>query len=559
MTALAFAGQTVRRFPAVVQQFNMLRPARYRGPSAFGDLSSTVENWAIKADYLKDWLVYNLQDEGGADTDTASFGAFTTAPDATTDTARLLVDTAANTEHSFVAGWCNVSQRHFGKLRLAAYFKYAGRRVVLAIVSGLYPAQYGCKAVFDLQSGRVAVDTTAFGSVDVPWTVFPAQIYHVGSGWYLCIIDAIANNATGAVPGALFGKVYLDNGTGLAAESHTYSGNGTSGVYAWRANMLPTRMWDLRTVTFFDDFDDVTMANVDLGNTKAAGFDWYINNTMPRYGPLAHTDPDDLTVADSAITCASIAQPLFLSSIASLWSEVGPKIPDYVGTVYTLPALFECSAWWDTALSNQHDFATFWTAGVEHLMVAYPGPATGDYRERDFFEAFEGGPPTTDLYQTEVHYGSGAAAIGLPKWQANHTYAGASVNVMHLGVPYSSLRSTVNEAPDSSPTAWGTYVARHAGAQLPAADYENPHRYASVCLPSTADEPGQTVNFFDDCMVAFPTVWGVGVAGYTVGMSGAAGIFDYDVLSRTDGQHWPLFLGGSLTMPVSFGFVKVTQ
>jgi hypothetical protein len=569
VTSLVFAGrqQGTVVIPDIVKRLNMLRPARYvRSGEEVPGFSTYVADWTKPASYLKDWLPFNLADEGGSNVDTAGFGAFTTAPDATTDTARLLTDTTANSQHSYIAGWISVIQGVYGKLRLAVVLKAATRtRVLLEMTTqGSGSSKFGCNAGFDLLNGRVFKDTTAFGSPDTAWTLFPAQISHMGSGWFLCIVDAVASTNSSGMAYGIFGKLYLDNGSGLTAQSTTYAGDGTSGVYGWRSNMLPSRTWDLGTVSFFDDFDDDTMANIDLADSRTSGFDWYVSNAIPGYdgndgSPFDPTPANTLSVANSALTCSAAPVPLFLESftISSPWTPGQPYSGGYVGKGWVVPALFECRAKWDISLSNQNDAATMWTAGLEYLIKGLEADRPAS-REYDFFEALRGGYPRSSM----IFYAAGAtnsysnqsiavSAIGPDLWYATREYPGGE-SVVYAGTPYTALSQNTGHPPDTSPTYWGAYVEYQAEAEPPpAADHTSFHDFATLWLPYDAEagEIGQIVLFYDGVMCAFGLAYGPGLSG--TGLS--------SLIHQSDWQQMPVLLGTGPDMPISFDWIRVTQ
>ena len=102
----------------------------------------------------------------------------------------------------------------------------------------------------------------------------------LGNGWWLCTADFVLD-PTG-VPGSaqkFQPLVYLDNGSGTAANSISYTGDGSSGVNIWWMSVLPTAAWDIKNLSFFDDFNDLN--SIDLTNTKTAGYKWYVNNSWP--------------------------------------------------------------------------------------------------------------------------------------------------------------------------------------------------------------------------------------------------------------------------------------
>lgn len=569
MVSLVFAGQSGPRFTPIVKRLNMLRPARYpRSGEAGPGLTSYVADWSKAAHYFKDWLPFNLADEGGSDTDTSSFGAFITAPDATTDTARKLVSTSANSQHSFIAGWNNVNQSYYGKLRDAAIFK-AGEyeRVVLEMSSQPTNAggvgKIGCKAGFDLLNGRVFMDTTAIGSPDTPWTLFSAKIFHIGDQFYFCYFDAICNTNLGGMATGLFSKVYLDNGTGLAAESTTFAGDGTSGIYGWRANMLPTRAWNLGTVAFFEGFDDPLMANFDLANSLAPGFRWYIRNGNPAYGfanPV--TDITKLSVADSVFTCTGHPHPLFLSTFASTSLE-SPLSTGYVGDGFTIPSLVEFRAKWDISLSDQSGYTTGWTNSREFLATGKNQSITAGC-EYDYFETQAGGRPLSTMHWipegpifSSETLTSVRSSIGLDVWYAGRGYQiGAAVS--RLGTAYTSLTDNINSAPETNPLDWGPFVQKNsqptsyqAGVDWPVADYAagfNDFQTMRFRYDPTTGEPGQIVIFYNDVMSSFALAYAPGLKGDTS-----------DDVYLADDHHYPILFGTNPTVPINFDHVRITQ
>ena len=562
MSNLVYAGAG-HVFPETVRRLNMLRPTRWY---YVGETGSAITTSWDNADYCKDWLVYNLKLNypGLTDTDTMSFGAFTTAPDGTTDTARLLRETTSTSEHSIIAG-TSTGNIYYGKMRLASVLKYAGRRIVLSMVMGFGPGTsaqpYGCKAVFDLQNGVVAVDTTYFaGSGGTAWTIYPAQIQPVGNGWYLCYIEAqpVATGLGGML--SLFGKVSLDNGVGAGSESSTYPGNSASGVYAWRSNLLPSRAWDINNTEYFDDFDDVTMANIDRFNTKAPGYDWYVSTPIPAYEGhwSAHQPPDPacFSVADSVLTISGGSGVRTLGSFASLWEPPDEEFdvePDrnyseaYVGTGWAVPALFEIRTRYDTAYTPVDGLA-FWSSGLEQLVQGRYLPTTDVIsQEGDFLEIYA----SQQLPGWHTHYIVSPAGPGVSHELSYcfSTYANMSIwksivqyppgnHVERLGVKYtSSGYTTIGSPPETTPLEWGPYVNPTASVLPPVIDYNEFNTYSTLWFPWTEDEPGQMVCFLNGGFCNFPLVYGPDYPENHGSTSNTAHL--------SDGQHQALFFGSA--------------
>jgi hypothetical protein len=390
----------------------------------------------------------------------------------------------------------------------------------------------------------------------------------VGNGWYYCSVEAQVNfSVPVAQAGALYGKVSLDQGTGSMVEKSTYIGDNLSGVYGWRTSMLPPRAWDFNETVFFDDFDDDTMSNIDLTNSRAPGFTWYRTVEFPAFdNPAAPPNvlrTEGFSCADSVLTTTN-GWVRTLSSFASLWDRPAAGEPDrqyttdYVGTGYVVPGLFETRVSWDPLrFTSGH---AFWTHGIEYMVIGRELtegkiPTT----EGDFMEIY--GFP---LPLTHVHYIVGPTGPGtthqlsaypadysdISIWSDDVSYAFAQ-DVEHLGIRYTSLRVTTRgAAPAATPLDWGPYTPIAVGADLPTSDYSQFHTYSAMWFPATDDEPGQILTFFDGQFASYVLTYGPGLPE-SHGVSSA-------LIHQNDWQQQILFLGGG---PDEFriDWVKVTK
>lgn len=199
--------------------------------------------------------------------------AFTTAPDGTTNTAQKLVEDTTNGIH-YAIGTVRFWNGGYPLIRAAGIFKAGERtRIGISAENGSFGRSI---AGFDLAGVQIAygpTDTASFGGTI---TGKAATIQSLGSlgggGWCLCIFDFLADGLTDST---LTLRTYLDNGSGTAAQSTSYAGNGTSGVFGWKNSMLPARAWAINSLSFLDDFNDPTLANIDVNNTGSPGFTWY--------------------------------------------------------------------------------------------------------------------------------------------------------------------------------------------------------------------------------------------------------------------------------------------
>lgn len=134
------------------------------------------------------------------------------APDGTTTADKLIENTTASVAHY---GGQNLTTSATN-YTLSVYIQAAGRtRVEIAATT----ANRGIG--FDLGSGTVVAGTYA-GAQGT------GTIQNVGSGWYRCSMTFTATAATESC------RIVLHNGTSV-----TYTGDGTSGVYLWGAQLEP--------------------------------------------------------------------------------------------------------------------------------------------------------------------------------------------------------------------------------------------------------------------------------------------------------------------------------
>jgi hypothetical protein len=570
-----------------------------------GSSTPHVAEW-INADYFKDWLPYNLQATlgvGGPNVDTAEVGGFVTAPDGTTDTACLLKEKAIDSLHGFVSHTSSlvatVTGTRVGKLRFSGVFKYAGRRIMMVIKAGNYSTDFGCKAIFDLQAGTVAVDSVLYGSNTLPWVAYPAQISPVGNGWYLCSVFAQANFSMLAQVNGIGCRLMLDNGTGSMSERITYVGDGISGVYAWRSSLLPSRAWDLNNVTFFDDFDDNTMSNIDLNNTRTEGFDWYMRNPWPGWdwGDVSSTDasqnpdpgqghgilvdPDNFSCSDSVLRIEHSPHKI-LNSAASTWNrpfgndatidfEVGPTLPrnytyGWVGNAWAPPYLLEWKFSWNRNAASELSQA-FWAQPIEFQLVGRWEDHTQLVygRELDYFEEIQNRRFNVHLwppYHDADTYGSFSSQVGnfaywsdIVSYSDLHFYS-AGANVERLGLFYTCIAPHGGygayggpQPPETSPAYWTTYVNPASGAQPPTVHYDEMNTYEAIVFPWTPEEPGQIFLFFNGGLCCVPLVYGP-----DIDLGGTSTLFHL-----TDSHHEPIFIGANPDYSIELDWIRVTQ
>lgn len=137
-----------------------------------------------------------------------------TAPDGAL-TADKIIENTANSQHAIIVGNLLTNSVQYTS---SVFLKSAGRSIVLVGFvkdDGNFVGRY-----FNLANGT---STDRFGTPDA-WS-----ITSYGNGWYRCSVT-ITNTPTGSSDS--FGIYMVDAGTNF-----TYTGNGTSGVYVWGAQV----------------------------------------------------------------------------------------------------------------------------------------------------------------------------------------------------------------------------------------------------------------------------------------------------------------------------------
>jgi len=132
----------------------------------------------------------------------------TTAPDGTL-TADKLVEDTATAEHILVQGTPVV-----GRTETFSIYARAAERTRITLGGGGFTAQ-GFSALFDLSTGTLISNT---GN--------KASISDVGNGWYRCSISFVPSTTV------TYRVSLID-----ANNNSTYTGNGTSGVFVWGAQL----------------------------------------------------------------------------------------------------------------------------------------------------------------------------------------------------------------------------------------------------------------------------------------------------------------------------------
>jgi hypothetical protein len=376
----------------------------------------------------------------------ATLGALSNGPDGT-NTAQLIKEDTSNGKHFISA--CPYSPQPFapttrptGTFRLAGYFKYAGRRLVLQ--AEYFPVNMGVYAVFDLANGAIGVPPTVFGVsalTNLPVATGNAQIYPAGGGWFRCEFDFCFNTYEIAPDWEV--EIYLDNGIGSAARSYSYIGDGASGVIGWRTNLMPVGAYGINNTVMFEDFLDLN--GIDVNNTKVAvnpstgkAYNFFVDANFAQWVPFQVVQPSSMSVASSVLTVTSPATPgIATTNPPSLvtWTNSGfPANSPGVGRGFRPPYLFEINVAYGVdavAWSGGTSYSAFWTIGGPELwqkMSNYPNPGNPPPP----YSAL----PIPGLNMMEIDYGEirgGFANAGVPHIGCNFWWGTTGFSVPQNG------------------------------------------------------------------------------------------------------------------------------
>jgi hypothetical protein len=278
------------------------------------------------------------------------------------------------------------------------------------------------------------------------------------------------------------------------------------------------------SVIFFDDFD--TTATIDLANSQANGFKWYLANWFTA-GSQA-TNANNVSVANSVLTIGggSGVGPTIVSAFDTGVTDA------FKGTVFGTGGYFEIRMKFDPSLNggSAGGAPNFYSMAIEHIADNstvsaghWPGQAAGyaHFIEVDLFEPLAG---STTTYNASVHDWGGIFV----STQYPQNIVNLDTNVVHVG----------------------------------GVDFTKFHTYGCLWVPQSGATPGRLQRYFDDLLVQ--TIYFLGPTGspplpgdtgqnYSPSTSAQADR-TYSVL---DGQRLALLLGGGATWPILVDWVKV--
>jgi hypothetical protein len=335
---------------------------------------------------------------------------------------------------------------------------------------------------FDLAGGNVGYDTT----VGTNATLVDYNMTSLGNGWWLCIMDAQYNLAYDGSGDVWEPQIALDAGTGTAARNVSYTGNGTSGVNIWWCGLLPKSAWNLNRQSFFDDFND--LSTIDLNDTRAPGFKWYVHNLFPNsymttFGwttnpPSAPTPAANLSISSPSVLKIYNPNNNQIGYQSQIWSVATDGSNGYVGTTFSPPMVFDGYFNWNGSdvSPNWGGNPAFWGASIEALTGT---PSSGRFLEWDVTEATPNGSSTKHDWSnpsSPVDHHSGI----------NNMYsmvAGTFMRISGIWVP----------STDSDGNGWGFFLSFVDGQYFPRSDIY----YSASAVPIPPVGPSGTFSEAD--------------------------------------------------------------
>lgn len=580
-------------FGAAADLINMLKPSMIIFDGG-GNMEVSETN--ALANYVSEWSIGNNSELAfmNPSSDLASVGASALGPDGTM-TANKIVESSGNTPHCMRAGlkWSSTgSVDKAMAYRLVVYAKAGERsRFQLELANSQIPfanptRSGGVRATFDVSAGTIATAAAIFGNMAGALATAPvAAIEASQDGWYKCSVECMfPDTPFSGFPIGPFCTIFLDNGSGT-----TYAGDGASGMYFWQSRLLPPRAFNLTERTFFDDFN--SLDTIDVDDTKAPGFNWYVDNESPAW-PFGTIPAGEYSIAGSILTISSPSSLANKTLTSSVWSGtafgVTPVSGSWTGFHFNMPALVEARAYWGDAPGGASGWPSTWTNSRE--LFEYPAvfnSAVGgvdaifhpDYSSAGILHptanAAAGTSVVTFAYVPPwgrrvgaFCWGTGIAS-GTKILSANSTTITLDANIVAPGVSigqdfYVGWATEhdffeVTVAPSGSPNSkpytgvhgYPTHITQFTGSAGEISgldpDYTQPHTYQTLLLPYDGTDIGLRLHFTDGLCQPIPT--------WQFAPDLTSGIFAWD-----DGTaDYPIWIGAPNDFPGSWDFVAVYE
>jgi hypothetical protein len=184
----------------------------------------------------------------------------TTSPDGTTN-ADSLIENSLLADHNVIQ--LSITVANASAYTCGVYFKANTRtKAAIQLAGGAFASGGNGVSIFDLSSGTVV---SSVGGAT-------ATIQNVGNGWYRCTATKTTVSTSGIISFNL-----VDSSNNL-----TYTGNGTSGVFLWGAQLelgaYATSYIPTTSTSVTRNADAFTLSNVyTSGKITSAGGTWFVD------------------------------------------------------------------------------------------------------------------------------------------------------------------------------------------------------------------------------------------------------------------------------------------
>ena len=530
-------------YPAAVQVINMVSNSQGSGfANAF-------------------WTKTGVQD--------TTFSTTTTAPDGSQNAVKLIAN-SSDSAHNIVS--TSIPRSGFTQsYRWSADVAPAGyTRVVLECQNAA--GTTGVQVTFDVAGGQVGIAPATFGS---GWTAGAASLTAIGNNFYRLIFDF---NPVAVTP--IQCSVFLDAGSGTGAQNDVFAGNGVNGVWLWQVSLLPTPVWSF-ALAFSDPL--TSSATFDLTNSKAPGFNWYLNNQWPNAGEpggnawktTVPTVSTDLSFSSSGVTLANDVH-----SGTKFGNDLSTAVTDAItgntnavttsGNVLHFAAVPAGVANGDFVYDNTGNALAAIPASTTVLSfttttvtlsanVIGSGVASGDqigFSPVGYVGKVFGGPL---LFDITMDFSASFAASGLTSWP---TYFGLAMEFLS-GAQCQNYGEL--DGFEAFPTGTGTFenlfgehiwvtctgIAQTGTNFTPSLTQNFPARYSKLWIPAAANTTGTNGLY----QIYYNGVYTGAITGVSSEINYTSGSSPNYIL--TDGDHYPMILGTGVNWPNTLSNARV--
>lgn len=277
-------------------------------------------------------------------------------------------------------------------------------------------------------------------------------------------------------------------------------------------------------MVFDDEFNSVS--SIDMSNSHAAGYDWYLQNWFS----TGATNANNVTISNGALKLGGG------TGGASLVSAFANSDGGYTGTVFGSGAYMEASIKFDpSAGGSATSWPAFWGLSIEHIID--PG-ATGVSQAAGQAEGY-------------THY----AEVDIMEYM-NGLSSGQYLGTIH---DWSGTYSTTD--------GWQINIANYGNSfiNVGAVDWSAYHSYGLLWVPQSGNTPGHATWYFDGQAMSSvywlaPTTTTAALAGSDSGSltpsSSASATSTYSIL---DSQQLALSLQTDSSWPMYVDWVRVWQ